>query len=527
MILRHIASLQVFALALLTGMSPIAALAFGPYPPNTTLFVDAANTSGPQSGTASQPYRTLTDALAAAAPGEIIGIAAGDYTGEDSLALVQPVQLVGYDAATTRLHAVEGDDLLEIHSANVRVAELSFVGNWVPVPINDVSDCPASIAIYVPDPSVRIERSDISGNCDGIRIDAYTAGPGPTLSRLDIHGHLNMGINGVADRLSNSLLHDNGAGYRLEKWAPQNTPLVLSAVNNTFIGNGIGIFAVNNLASGEIANNIFVDHAGNGTYAAVSIVGEVLPHFRANLFHANSAVLRRVIVGQPILSYPNVATLNALSGSGGNLAGDPALQSASIARPTAGSPAIDRGLTGGPAVDFDGSFRPVDGNGDCEADWDIGAYEVAPPLVAQVLKIGRCLDWVFVPKSKWLYGGCAVVDCCPNCPGRRILDWEIYAAGPALEAAVLRVEGIAPEALRRVEVQGGARWLTDQALLVPAGRRVVLRGLTFPDRGARSALRMTAETLVASKPTGRDAQRTVNLTQTVGGAVIASARLEY
>ena len=48
-------------------------------------------------------------------------------------------------------------------------------------------------------------------------------------------------------------------------------------------------------------------------------------------------------------------------------------------RLTSKSPAIDAGIgTGAPANDITGQARPVDGNGDGAAAWDIGAYEFVP-----------------------------------------------------------------------------------------------------------------------------------------------------
>jgi Protein of unknown function (DUF1565) len=505
-----------------------AAFAYGPFPPGTTVFVDRANTSGVEDGSQAQPFDTIGEGIDAAPAGGVVGVAPGTYPDETGLVVFQPIQLLGYDAATTSVLATEGEDLLTIDSPHVRVAGFTFVGQWEPGPITETDPCTANILVQIPDPSVLIEQSVLKENCYGLRIDEYAAGSGPILTRLDIHDNPHSGIFGVASQVSNSIIRDNGWGYALEKWVPANAKSQLSAVNNTFVNNGVGLAALTELSSGVVKNNVFAGHtAAPGFSAAVRTYSSVLPAFLGNLFHDNSEALVVTVVGPCCLTYSSGSQLNALAGSQGNADGDPKLASASNPQLTSGSAAIDSALGApAPAIDFAGNTRPVDGDGDCVAQWDAGAYEAGAKFASQILTLGRCIEWVFSPANKWLFGGCAIIDCCPFCPGLAILDWQIYALGSPVEAVVVRIDGLGRRAFRNITIQGRARWLSPNELLVLGGERVMLRGLVFPDPDKRPALRMTAETFVANEPKRRGT-RGVMLTQSVRGAIIAEAALEY
>src|SRR5829696_341792 len=55
------------------------ALAFGPFPGRTTIFVDVDNTTGNEDGSQAHPFNTLSEGIAAAGNGDVVGLAPGVY----------------------------------------------------------------------------------------------------------------------------------------------------------------------------------------------------------------------------------------------------------------------------------------------------------------------------------------------------------------------------------------------------------------------------------------------------------------
>lgn len=146
-------------------------------------------------------------------------------------------------------------------------------------------------------------------------------------------------------------------------------------VNNTLVANRVGIRLYRQVpTAGQVYRNNIV--AGNTTGVQADGGTEAdNPVWQHNLVFGNGA---------------NYAGLQNQTGTQGNLGSDPQFRNAAAFdyRLAAGSPAIDTGTAlGAPASDFDGATRPLDGNGDGVAAFDIGAFE-ATAAPARELLIG-------------------------------------------------------------------------------------------------------------------------------------------
>ena len=151
-----------------------------------------------------------------------------------------------------------------------------------------------------------------------------------------------------------SLVLPDGAGPRV--------------VNNTFVANRVAIrlYRAVPTATQVYRNNLLF---GNTTGVQVDFGTDVdNPTWQNNLVFGNGT------------NYSGMANQDGVQG---NIGVDPAFVNAPALdyRLAAGSPAIDAGSAlGGPATDFDGTARPLDGNGDGIAAFDIGAFEA--PIAA-------------------------------------------------------------------------------------------------------------------------------------------------
>ena len=74
--------------------------------------------------------------------------------------------------------------------------------------------------------------------------------------------------------------------------------------------------------------------------------------------------------------------------------------------------------------------------------------------------------------------GCEIWDCCPSCPGPLPLDWRIHLAGDSVQPIELEFHGLTADQLKRLKVEGNAKFVADGRLLVQKGDSIV-HGLTF------------------------------------------------
>ena len=143
-----------------------------------------------------------------------------------------------------------------------------------------------------------------------------------------------------------------------------NAPLVL---NNTFIGNRVGIRTDRriNINAQIYRNNIIVQ---NEVGLETDFGGEI-----------NNSVWENNLVFDNTVNYQGILDQSWING---NISSDPLFVDANTSnyQLQIGSPAIDTGNSvDAPVIDFEGTARPLDGDGDTVPEVDIGAFE-APAL---------------------------------------------------------------------------------------------------------------------------------------------------
>ena len=135
-------------------------------------------------------------------------------------------------------------------------------------------------------------------------------------------------------------------------------------------------------------NTIAYNRVGIHIDARVPVASEV---FRNNILAGNGKGLEVVFTSGPLdavwdhnLVFGNgtdYAGVPSLTGQNGNVSADPLFYAAASANFQLRriSPAIDTGTaTNAPSVDIANTSRPVDGNGDGVAGFDLGAFEYVP-----------------------------------------------------------------------------------------------------------------------------------------------------
>lgn len=70
--------------------------------------------------------------------------------------------------------------------------------------------------------------------------------------------------------------------------------------------------------------------------------------------------------------------------------------------------------------------------------------------------------------------GCEAIDCCPGCPGGMPLDWRVSLSGdPIIEAITLQFEYLPPEANKKLNIKGNAKWLGNNRLRIGKGETIL------------------------------------------------------
>ena len=228
-----------------------------------------------------------------------------------------------------------------------------------------------------------IERNVLT-SADGGGISMFSAGS-PTISGNIIRLNTVSGISPCAEGggismvnqsdalIVNNVITGNSAGcgggiY----WGVPSGDRGPYVVNNTLAGNtapqGSAIFAIGFQSQALFINNIVVSSAASTALYCDGTYSSVPPVVTFNdVFAPSGTAFGGVCAGA--------------QGSNGNISADPlfASQAAGDYHLLQGSPAIDAGTANqAPLTDFDGTARPLDGNGDGTAAFDMGAYEFIP-----------------------------------------------------------------------------------------------------------------------------------------------------
>lgn len=339
-----------------TSTEPTAAtastLSFGPFPGGTTIFVDGANSTGVEDGTRAHPFRTIRKGLEAAVSGSIVGVAAGVYAGEFPVGLIpqyaidglKNFKLLGAGPQRTTIRGNHGYSLIRVTNG----ASGLIKGFTIEEGGDGGHSVGGGIQVFGPRP-----QGPISLTVQNVVLRRNSAVNGGGLAVEGTTVHLRLVNVVVADNVGT-----NGPGgiYLQGIEGPVTATLVNTTVTNNnaaYFSGGIGVeYAVTlRLLNSIVWNNALAEIATN-------------PNGQSIIDVSHSDVGEQLYPGEGNLSV-NPRFLN------------PGLGNYRLAST---STAIDAGtLAGAPATDILGKARAIDGNGDCVALPDMGAYEFGTP----------------------------------------------------------------------------------------------------------------------------------------------------
>ncbi|MGJ8650307.1 MAG: choice-of-anchor Q domain-containing protein [Opitutaceae bacterium] len=180
-----------------------------------------------------------------------------------------------------------------------------------------------------------------------------------TADNQHLSGAVTM-VNSSSPLIINNIFHDNQCRAIAATVPTSSQP---SVVNNTIVRNRVGIKADhrNTTPIATYRNNLIAYNETGVEFDGSTKVNNQI--WENNLVYGNA-----------------VDYADGNNGNPSNISGDPLFidEAGNDFRLQARSPAVDSGTNmTAPEYDFEGSFRPVDGDGDKVANVDIGAYELA------------------------------------------------------------------------------------------------------------------------------------------------------
>jgi hypothetical protein len=392
-------------IAVIIPTSPVSALA--------TWYVDATHCPGPGTGTVGNPFCKIQSAIGNASADDTIIIAAGTYN-EHDITINKSLTIQGAGAGST---FVDGEKLSRVFCINNSTVDMSGIT------IMNGNTTAFGGGIYNDRGNVTLTNCTIRDNYanDGGGIfnlvgqyDGYL-----TLTNCTVSGNYAInrsgGICNYANdskgyismtncTISGNDAKDGGGIYNFASWANMDLEMINCTISgNDAANDGGGIYNFSSdsrdidlvMINCTVSGNYAVD-AGGGIYNHEEENADIYLSLKCTIVYSNApnnidGSDTSGIISESIIDSPN-PLLGPLQNNGG-----PTETHALLA----GSPAIDACTTDcpPPATDQRGLPRPVDGDLDCSAFCDVGAYEkqiLAPVggIVEPVDRMGVLAPWL-------------------------------------------------------------------------------------------------------------------------------------
>lgn len=301
-------------------------------------------------------HATIQAAIDAASPGDVIAVGPGTYTGN-----------LNFNGKDVTLQSTAGPSRTIIEGVNNVAVNIGPGGTIIGFTIRKGFG-----ALAAHETGTLIKNNIFDSNTgSSAAIDGFVASPtvdGNIFRNNSCGDQLTEGViaffNTSSPIIVNNIFQDNLCRAINMTLPEGNVPQV---INNTIVSNrgGIHVDARINTVQQIYRNNVIV---GNdvGLEVVLAPGPQNNPTWQNNLVFGNGA------------NYTGIADQ---TNSSGNISADPLFvdQAGRVFDLSPSSPAIDRGSAiGAPGADFLGRSRPVDGDGNGSAVFDIGAFEFQP-----------------------------------------------------------------------------------------------------------------------------------------------------